>query len=101
LSAESDTESTAGGGPIRHAYATESSGIASGVWVADTLDLSGQLPTPITPADRKRNSRRLRKYTGPVGEHVPQDPEPVEGAGLGMGDIVIVSLMPSTPAPAP
>ena len=33
---------------------TETGGIATGVWVGDTLYLSGQLPTPITPADREK-----------------------------------------------
>ena len=32
----------------------EKAGIATGVWVGDMLYLSGQLPTPVTPADRAK-----------------------------------------------
>ena len=34
----------------------EKSGIASGVWVGDMFYMSGQLPTPITPADREKGT---------------------------------------------
>jgi len=35
---------------------TEGGNIASGVWVGDTFYLSGQLPTPMTPADRDKGT---------------------------------------------
>jgi enamine deaminase RidA (YjgF/YER057c/UK114 family) len=37
--------------PVKHIQ-SEGSGIASAVWVGDMLYVSGQLPTPVTPADR-------------------------------------------------
>jgi len=35
---------------------SEGSGIASAVWVGNMLYVSGQLPTPITPADRAKGT---------------------------------------------
>ena len=39
--------------PVKHIQ-SEGSGIASAVWVGDVLYVSGQLPTPVTPADRAK-----------------------------------------------
>ncbi len=35
---------------------TRESGIATAVWVGDMLYVSGQLPTPVTPADRAKGT---------------------------------------------
>jgi enamine deaminase RidA (YjgF/YER057c/UK114 family) len=37
--------------PVKHLQPNEKSPIANGVWAGDTLYLSGQLASPITPAD--------------------------------------------------
>ena len=40
---------------VKHVQ-TETSPIASGVWAGDTLYLSGQLPSPVTPADAAKGT---------------------------------------------
>ena len=37
--------------PVKHLQPNEKSAIADGVWAGDTLYLSGQLASPVTPAD--------------------------------------------------
>ena len=41
--------------PVKHIQ-TEKSGIASAVWAGDTLYVSGQIATPVTPADRDKGT---------------------------------------------
>ena len=80
---------TAGGG-----------GIATGVWVGDTYYLSGQLPSPSTPADRV-------KGTPAVYGNMQMQAESAFGKiqsllkeqGLGMGDVVMMRVyMAADPA---
>ena len=46
---------------VKHLQPNEKSPIANGVWAGDTLYLSGQLASPVTPADPVQRYRsRLR-----------------------------------------
>ena len=49
------------------------------------LYLSGQLPSPITPADARKVRPPFRQHAGAGREHVQQDTEPAEGAGARHG----------------
>ena len=44
---------------VRHLQPNDKSPIANGVWAGDTLYLSGQLPSPITPADATKGTPAL------------------------------------------
>src|SRR6201996_745233 len=41
---------------VKHLQPNESSPIATGVWAGDTLYLSGQLASPVTPADSAKGT---------------------------------------------
>jgi enamine deaminase RidA (YjgF/YER057c/UK114 family) len=41
---------------VKHLQPNEKSPIANGVWVGDVLYLSGQLPSPVTPADAAKGT---------------------------------------------
>ena len=75
--------SDAGGGAdqsVTHIQ-SEGSGIASAVWVGDMLYVSGQLPTPITPADREKGTPAVYGNTQAQAESTfSQDREPAEGS---------------------
>ena len=45
---------------VKHLQNSTPGGIANGVWVGDTLYLSGQLPSPNKPADRASNTPASR-----------------------------------------
>ena len=79
---------------------TEGPGIASGVWVGDTLYLSGQLPTPITPADREKGTPAVYGNTQAQSESTfLKIQNLLKAQGLGMGDIVMMRVyMTSDPA---
>ncbi len=57
LTATAHAQQPAGntGVPVKHLQ-TEKSPIASGVWAGDTFYLSGQLPSPVTPADTAKGT---------------------------------------------
>lgn len=72
---------------------TANSGIASGVWAGDTLYLSGQLPSPTTPADRAAGKAAVWGNTQVQAENTFQKIEALlKEQGLGMGDIVMMRV---------
>ena len=79
---------------------SEGSGIASGVWVGNTLYVSGQLPTPITPADRAKGTPAMYGNTQAQAESVfTKIQTMLKDQGLGMGDIVMMRVyMAADPA---
>lgn len=72
---------------------SEGSGIASAVWVGDMLYLSGQLPTPITPADRAKGIPAVYGNTQAQSESTfLKIQNLLKAQGLGMGDIVMMRV---------
>jgi enamine deaminase RidA (YjgF/YER057c/UK114 family) len=79
---------------------TEGSGIASAVWVGDMLYVSGQLPTPITPADREKGTPAVYGNTQAQADSVFTKIQTLlKEQGLGMGDVVMMRVyMAADPA---
>ena len=79
---------------------TEGSGIASAVWVGDMLYVSGQLPNPMTPADREKGTPAVYGNTQAQAENVFIKIQTLlKEQGLGMGDVVMMRVcMVSDPA---
>ena len=79
---------------------SEGSGIASAVWVGDMLYLSGQLPTPLTPADRAKGIPAVYGNTQAQSESTFSKIENLlKSQGLGMGDVVMMRVyMAADPA---
>ena len=78
----------------------EKSGIAAGVWVGDMFYMSGQLPTPITPADRDKGTAAVYGNTQAQAESTfIKIQNLLKEQGLGMGDVVMMRVyMTSDPA---
>jgi enamine deaminase RidA (YjgF/YER057c/UK114 family) len=78
----------------------EKSGIATGVWVGDMLYLSGQLPTPVTPADRAKGVAAVYGNTQAQAESTFTKIQALlKEQGLGMGDVVMMRVyMTADPA---
>jgi enamine deaminase RidA (YjgF/YER057c/UK114 family) len=78
----------------------EKSGIASAVWVGDMLYVSGQLPTPITPADRTKGTSAVYGNTQAQAESTFNKIQTLlTEQGLGMGDVVMMRVyMAADPA---
>lgn len=78
----------------------EKSGIAAGVWVGDMFYMSGQLPTPITPADREKGTPAVYGNTQSQAESTFMKIQNLlKEQGLGMGDVVMMRVyMTSDPA---
>jgi enamine deaminase RidA (YjgF/YER057c/UK114 family) len=78
----------------------EKSGIAAGVWVGDMFYMSGQLPTPITPADRDKGIPAVYGNTQSQAESTFMKIQNLlKEQGLGMGDVVMMRVyMTSDPA---
>ena len=78
----------------------EKSGIASGVWVGDMFYLSGQLPTPVTPADREKGIPAVYGNTEAQAESTfTKIQNLLKEQGLGMGDVVMMRVyMAADPA---
>jgi enamine deaminase RidA (YjgF/YER057c/UK114 family) len=67
--------------------------IASGVWVDDMFFLSGQLPTPATPADSAKGTPAVYGNTQAQSESVfLKIQNALKEQGLGMGDIVMMRV---------
>src|SRR5688572_33475029 len=67
---------------------SEGAGIASGVWVGDMLYLSGQLPVPITPADRAKETPAVYGNTQAQSlSTFSKIQNLLKEQGLGMGEI--------------
>ena len=79
---------------------SEGAGIASGVWVGDMLYLSGQLPTPITPADRAKGTSAVYGNTQAQADSTfSKIQNLLKAQGLGMGDVVMMRVyMTADPA---
>ncbi len=79
---------------------TKEAGIATGVWVGDMLYLSGQLPTPITPADREKGTPAVYGNTQAQSESTFAKIESLlKEQGLTMGNVVMMRVyMAADPA---
>ena len=79
---------------------TEGAGIASAVWVGDMLYVSGQLPTPVTPADREKGTAAVYGNTQAQAVSVfTKIQSLLKEQGLGMGDVVMMRVyMAADPA---
>ncbi len=72
---------------------TANSGIATGVWVGDTLYLSGQLPTAATPADAAKGTPAVWGNTEAQADNTFRRIETLlKEQGLGMGDVVMMRV---------
>jgi 2-iminobutanoate/2-iminopropanoate deaminase len=88
--------STAAAQGVKHIQ-TADAGIASAVWVGDMLYVSGQLPSPATPADRATNKPAVWGNTGAQTESVLGKIEGIlKEQGLGMGDVVMMRVYMTT-----
>jgi enamine deaminase RidA (YjgF/YER057c/UK114 family) len=71
----------------------EGAGIARGVWVGDMLYLSGQLPTPLTPADREKGTPAVYGNTLQQSESTFLKIQSLlKEQGLTMGDVVMMRV---------
>lgn len=79
---------------------SEGSGIASAVWVGNMLYVSGQLPTPITPADREKGTPAVYGNTQSQAENTfIKIQNLLKAQGLGLGDVVMMRVyMAADPA---
>lgn len=84
---------------VRHIQ-TKEAGIASAVWVGSMLYVSGQLPTPVTPADRQKGTPAVYGNTEQQADSIFKKIETLlKEQGLGMGDVVMMRVyMASDPA---
>ena len=84
---------------VKHVQ-TKESGIASAVWVGEMLYVSGQLPTPITSADRTKGTPAVYGNTQQQAETVFKKIEALlKEQGLGLGDVVMMRVyMAADPA---
>jgi enamine deaminase RidA (YjgF/YER057c/UK114 family) len=72
---------------------TKEAGIASAVWVGDMLYVSGQLPSPVTPADRAKGTPAVYGNTQAQADSVFLKIQALlKEQGLGMGDIVMMRV---------
>jgi enamine deaminase RidA (YjgF/YER057c/UK114 family) len=70
---------------------TPNAAIASAVWVGDTLYVSGQVPTPVTPADRDKGTPAVYGDTKTQAASVLGKIETLlKEQGLGMGEVVMM-----------
>ncbi len=76
------------------------SGIATGVWVGNMFYLSGQLPSPVTPADRAKETPAVYGNTQAQAENAfTKIQNLLKDQGLGMSDIVMMRVyMAADPA---
>lgn len=79
---------------------TKEAGIASAVWVGDMLYVSGQLPSPVTPADRAKGTPAVYGNTQSQADNAFTKIQTLlKEQGLGMGDIVMMRVyMAADPA---
>ena len=79
---------------------SEGADIATGVWVGDMFYLSGQLPSPVTPADRAKGTPAVYGNTQAQAENAFTKIQTLlKAQGLGMGDIVMMRVyMAADPA---
>jgi len=79
---------------------TKEAGIASAVWVGDMLYVSGQLPSPMTPADRAKGTPAIYGNTQAQAENAfGKIQSLLKEQGLGLGDVVMMRVyMAADPA---
>src|SRR5262245_65262802 len=78
--------------PVKHIQ-SEGSGIASAVWVGDMLYVSGQLPAPVTPADRAKGIPAVYGNTQSQAESTFTKIQTLlKQQGLGMGDVIMMRV---------
>lgn len=79
---------------------TKEAGIASAVWVGDMLYVSGQLPSPATPADRAKGTPAAYGNTQAQAENAFTKIDTLlKEQGLGLGDVVMMRVyMAADPA---
>jgi enamine deaminase RidA (YjgF/YER057c/UK114 family) len=79
---------------------TKEAGIASAVWVGDMLYVSGQLPTPMTPADSAKGTPAVYGNTQAQAENTfTKIQNLLKEQGLGLGDVVMMRVyMAADPA---
>jgi enamine deaminase RidA (YjgF/YER057c/UK114 family) len=78
---------------VKHIQSKDPGGIATGVWVGDTFYLSGQLPSPVTPADREKGTPAVYGSTQVQAENVfNKIKDLLKEQGLGLGDIVMMRV---------
>jgi enamine deaminase RidA (YjgF/YER057c/UK114 family) len=85
---------------VKHIQSKDPGGIATGVWVGDMFYLSGQLPTPITPADSAKGTPAVWGPTQVQAESAfNKIKNLLKEQGLGLGDIVMMRVyMAADPA---
>jgi enamine deaminase RidA (YjgF/YER057c/UK114 family) len=72
---------------------TERAAIASAVWAGDTLYVSGQLATPVTPADPAKGTPAVYGDTKAQSASALQKIEAIlKEEGLGMKDVVMMHV---------
>jgi len=79
---------------------TKEAGIATAVWVGDMLYVSGQLPSPMTPADSAKGTPAVFGNTQVQAESTFNKIKDIlKAQGLGMGDVVMMRVyMAADPA---
>jgi enamine deaminase RidA (YjgF/YER057c/UK114 family) len=78
---------------VKHLQNSNPGGIANGVWVGDTLYLSGQLPSPNKPADRATNTPAVWGNTTEQADSAFKKVQDLlKEQGLGMGDVVMMRV---------
>ena len=83
----------AGAQSVKHIQSKDPGGIATGVWVGEMFYLSGQLPTPITPADNAKGTPAVYGPTQAQAENVfTKIQNLLKEQGLGLGDIVMMRV---------
>ncbi len=77
---------------VRHIQ-TPNANIATAVWVGDMLYVSGQLPSPVTAADRATNTPAVWGNTQQQAENTFQKIQALlKEQGLDMGNVVMVRV---------
>jgi enamine deaminase RidA (YjgF/YER057c/UK114 family) len=78
---------------VKHLQNSNPGGIANGVWVGDTLYLSGQLPSPNKPADRASNTPAVWGNTTEQADSAFKKVQDLlKEQGLSMGDVVMMRV---------
>ena len=84
---------------VTHVQST-GSGIATGIWVGNMFYLSGQLPSPVTTADREKGTAAVYGNTQSQAESAFTKIQALlKEQGLGFGDVVMMRVyMAADPA---
>lgn len=78
---------------VKHIQNSNPGGIAEGVWVDNTLYLSGQLPSPTKPADRAAGTPAVWGNTNEQADSAFRKIQDLlKEQGLTMGDVVMMRV---------